>query len=342
MADSSSDVTASVGDHSRIVAGSVAIQAQQSQGNLKNYTSSAQADAGAGGSLIGATAAVSRATAGGEVEAKAGNYVSLPDGDVSITVSNSTWQYSNATGEFGGTIALGAESATAKSNDTTLASLGDSYNTDVDRTGSLTIQANGTDNNMAETTSGSGGVIDGDVAVSTTTDTSSVSASLGEGRLNSGDVTVSAEHLDTYDPSADSTSAALLNASGAAASDTGTTSTTVNIASGTQINATGTVVFSAQNQFAEESSGDNVSAGSGGVLSGSAGVSLTTITGTSAVVLGNSVVISSESDSAPWHPGSLSRLRAFWIPPIRSSWYPAARSMARESIRRSQPRSTTT
>ena len=303
-ADSSSDVTASVGNHSRITAESVSILAQQSSGNIQNpTTTTAVAEASGGGSLIGATAAVSIATAGGEVEATAGNEVSLPDGDVTISASNTVWQSSTATGEFGGTIALGAESATAGSNDTTSASLGNSYHTHANRTGSLTIQANGTDQNLATTTSGSGGLIDGDVAVSKTTDTSSASANLGDGTLNSGDVTVSAEHNDSYDPSADSTNAAILNVSGAAATATASTPATVNIATGTQINATGTVVFSAQNQFSEVASGDNVSAGAGGVFSGSAGVSITTITGKAAVNVGNSVVISSESDSGAVQSG---------------------------------------
>ncbi len=177
------------------------------------------------------------------------------------------------------------------------------------RTGSLSVTATGSDTNDSSSTAGSGGLVAGDAASGVSNDSSTVSAGLGGGStIYAGSVTVSANNMDTYSPTANSTNAAAVGASGAEATATtdnssgssSPTSATVNIGDtsgdNTNITATGTVTVTAQNQFAEFQ-GAGATGGAGGVANGSSVSSDATLAGKSSVSLGNNVAITSGTDT---------------------------------------------
>ena len=261
----------------------------------------ADAVAGTGGILAGVNAAEATTSAGGSVTATVGQDVGLPSGDVSLAALSQTYQSAVATGVVAGVLAAGAAIAQATSGVTTSAELGADATTSVSRSGALSVIAGGQDQNSASAVAGSGGLIAGDAAIGTTGDTSSVNARIDGGKIYAGDVTVEATNTSLYDPSADSTNAAVLGGSGADAetndgSSKAPMSAASSIGDNTTITATGLVTVSSQDVFNQANSGTSAAAAAGGLLSGSAALSNATLDGSSSATLGDHVTITSGTD----------------------------------------------
>ena len=139
----------------RILAGSLTVMAGQGQDSSNDPTTYASSVGGAGGVLLGITATTATASDLALVQAYTGANVLLPDGNVAIMAMNQTEQSANATAGAAGLIGVGSSTATATSGVTTLAQLGAGAMTDIARTGSLTVDAAGTDQNNASSTAGS-------------------------------------------------------------------------------------------------------------------------------------------------------------------------------------------
>src|SRR5690606_4484240 len=114
----------------------------------------------------------------------------------SNNVSN---QYSQGFGVAGGFYAAGANDVLSASNNTTLATIGTGALTNAGRTGELVVSAEGYDLNSAKSEAGSGGVVAGNASSASTSDTSTVTASIGGGAtLNVGLLVVDALHTDDF------------------------------------------------------------------------------------------------------------------------------------------------
>jgi filamentous hemagglutinin family protein len=254
--------------------------------------------AGAGGTLVGANASVSTASDNATVTASIGNNVTLTSADISIAAVNNSNQTASTTGVGLGWYAAGANTAVANANGSTTASLGTGATGS--RAGKLDILATGTDQNFSGAMAGTGGVVAGNAATATTSDTSTTTAKiLGTGTratLSGSDISVIAQHTDNYGESADSVNAAVAGASGAIAIHTATSTVLADIGQNVTLNAGGSVVVGAANSFISINSGDSASAAAGGVVNASAAVSTTTITGNTTANLGSGVIVSSGTD----------------------------------------------
>ncbi len=297
-ASSSGTTSSTLGNGDTISASSIQVSAERSPDSNNDPTAKSTATAGAGGILAGVDATVSQATGNGTVEACTGSSVVLMGGGVSIQANNQSLQSSSATGvAVGGLLGIGADVAVSSSDVNTSAQLGAGATVMV--AGTLDVSANGTDENDASTTAGSGGVIAGDAAVGQTSDDSTVSATIA-GDLMAGTVDASAVNNSVFTPQVDSTNAALAGASGALANNTDNTAADTTVGNNTLIVAASAVDITAQNTFTENlpTSGNTVSAGAGGFLNGTAALSTTTITGNSDVTIESSVTIDVPTASA--------------------------------------------
>ncbi|MEO8494335.1 MAG: hypothetical protein ABI614_04645, partial [Planctomycetota bacterium] len=300
-----------VGDNASISAGGLTILASQNQDAGGDATLSASAAAGSGAILAGVNGAKSTASVSGSVDAYTGSNVTLPDGDITIAASSSTLQSTESLGVSAGIIAVGGNDSTASSNVQTSATLGANPVLNTSRTGTLVVQATGSDQNAAWAIAGSGGVFAGDGASAKTDNSSTVAAQLGDGTIYAGNVAVLATHLSGYAPGVNSINASAVGASGAEARNTDTTSAAASIANSTRIVAAGLVTIAAQNQIAQSANpnasdinkGASAFAGAGGVITGDAAGNQATIgtsggipVATAAVNVGDSVQISSGTD----------------------------------------------
>ena len=116
-----------------------------------------------------------------------------------------------------------------------------------------------------------------------------------------GTVDLSATNNSVYTPDVNSVNAAIAGGSGAVATTTETTAANATVLANTVIMASSAVDITARNTFTETvpTSGNTVSGGAGGVINGSAAVSKATLTGTSSVTIGGSVMINVETPSTP-------------------------------------------
>ncbi len=221
-------------------------------------------------------------------------------GPIWINAVNSSIQSANATGvAVGGVLAIGLDFASATSSVSTKAILGSGVITDL--AGTIDVSATGQDDNEVSSTAGSGGVLAGDASSGSTTDNSSVSATVSGGVLTAGIVLVNAQNNSDYLTDVSSVNAAVAGFSGAAATNTDNTSASTTVALNTAIMASWEVDITAQNTFTENlpAGGSSVSAGSGGVFVGTAATSQSTLTGTSKVTIGSGVTIDVESLTTP-------------------------------------------
>ncbi len=167
---------------------------------------------------------------------------------------------------------------------------------------SLTISATGYDTNLAQATSGSGGLLAGAGAASTVYDTSTTQAYIANATSSSNasnlDVTaliVTANHTARFDAQANSLAAGLVGGSGASGYNGINSTVQAYIGDHASI-TTKSLDVTAQSttlkNFVAVGSGNwDVQAGSGGVLAGSAGDSETDITNNTSATIGNYVSI---------------------------------------------------
>lgn len=283
-----------LGDGVTVSAPTLTVDAQRQAGN--GPTAEASATAGSGGILADVNAAVSSAASSGMVQAYTGKNVTLTGGDVTIAATNSSDQSASSTGvAVGGVLAIGIDVATASSAVDTSAQMGSGGSTML--TGTLSVIANGTDENDVTAVAGSGGIIAGHAVEGTTSDNSTVSSGLGGGSILATTVDVTATNNSGFVPNINSINAAVVGGSGAYANNTDKTTAIVSVANNVSIFATDAVNIAALNTYSERvpTNGNTIAAGAGGVVNGTAAESTTTLVGASTVAIGSSVSINVES-----------------------------------------------
>jgi hypothetical protein len=242
----------------------------------------------AGGSLVlGVDAAASHATNNGQVTSymDSGSILHV-SGVTSLTAVNNDYQDAKTTGvAVGGILAVGITLTDANTNTTTIAYLGDNVQI---TGGTLAISATGTDDNFAETTAGSGGLISGNASEASTDSLSTMTVTIGQGgSFNVTSVSINAGHTITYASNASSVNACLAGASGASANNDADSTVSITFGDNVNITAAQGISISTLNTFGEAAEGDSVSAASGGGITATAGISSTTITGHSEITFGD-------------------------------------------------------
>lgn len=267
------------------------------------------------------------------VTAETRDGVRLPSGAVSISASNTTNQYAKGTGvALSGGLAVGLVDAEASSTSTTTARVGQNTlstaqardangNITTPGTGDVSISATGSDTNNADSTAGAGGVYAGNGSVAGTTDTSTVTASVGDNsRISATSISVSADHSDIFGQMANSLNAGIVGASAALSRHDGTSTVGVDIGTMVALNASAggltkvciaygcqaAVNITATNTFTDTKSGTR--AGAGGGINGAGATSTININrsgGGTTISIGNGDDITSGTD-ATLAPGSIS------------------------------------
>ena len=249
---------------------------------------SAEADYGSGVAAVPVTASVGN-----------GSLLTVP-GTLAVTATNNSHQDANSSGLAFGIAAIGSNDSYARSNSRTAASFGDNVAVVGGTTGQTHITAQGTDTNLAQSVSGSGGVIAGAAATANTVEVSNTHAAIGNSTcgapsatcgIATGSLTVAANHDTVYNGKVDSTQASLAGASGASNSHAVSSTVNVDVGDGASVTA-GQIALTATNathkywwgQNSDINSIDvadgaawNVNSGSGGLLNLPAGRTVTTI-----------------------------------------------------------------
>jgi len=216
VSDTTSGVNAYLGSSNVVNSGSLEVKARTLLTDV-GTTGWSYASA-SGGGLIGINATSSETVNTTTVNSYVGDN-SLIFADTTLVTGNSdTHQSAESTAATGGIVAAGGNSSTATSSSNTSAYLGNGVNVVGD---TLTVSATGTDDNYADSVSGSGGVISGAAALASTDTKGSTKASIGNGRLAKdrsivvGDFNLSADHTSRFNARTDSMNASLIGGSGA-------------------------------------------------------------------------------------------------------------------------------
>jgi hypothetical protein len=303
-------VTAYVGSASgqTIAADSLAVSANLARpsGGTGN-SAEARAVGSAGGLLLGVDATVTRVTNTGTARSYVVDYSTLDiQGATTVGARNTTRQVADSSSDAYGLLAAGITKATVTAATTTEAYLG----TGVKLTGgSLTISAYGSDDNTAATTAGAGGVVAGAAARPQTINTSIVTAEIRAGtagrgidlsQRGSGEVTLSADHLATFNATVRANAAGFLSGAGADSDHTITSNVTAAVRDGVVLTARQVEIL-ADNRVAKPALADGGSnlSGSAKALVGVAGAfSNTTLSLTTLVKVGDAdiTVVGPQSD----------------------------------------------
>jgi len=215
-----SNVEASVGGSSQVTADNLNVTARQA---LPLGGVSARADSvGSSGGLIGINGTLAEAETLATTTSSIGSNTSVT-GNVSVQASTDTKQVATASGLAVGILAAGANVATTESTTTTHATLGDNVNIAAGMTGSVSVDARGTDTNLSSAVAGVGGVVAGSAAFATTKETSDTLAEIGLSTCGAPSATcgivagafeATSDHDSIYNAKVDSTTAAVAGASG--------------------------------------------------------------------------------------------------------------------------------
>ncbi|OJX15880.1 MAG: hypothetical protein BGO82_13335 [Devosia sp. 67-54] len=280
-------VATTVGGHSLIDAGSISIAAAVTPDTT---TPAVDASAtGSSGAMVGLTATESKATNSSSAKTLAENSTLTASGLVAVTATTATSQHASASGFAGGLLAAGANVAQADSTIVTTALFSDMTGV---TGGNVDLHATGTDTNVADAVSGSGGLIAGAAAdastnsVSTTRAAANTSSSAAKYLISAlgGTVDVAATHTANFGGSVDSTQASLVGASGASIEHAVTATVDAHLGDNTWLLATNLAVAAhnlIHNYFINEPTGStsfnpdnggwNVDSGSGGLVNLPAG-----------------------------------------------------------------------
>lgn len=306
-ATASPQVAASLGTNTNIAADDLLVRARQLL-PAGGYSANASATGAAGGLLVGvnATSALARNTA--SVQASVGGGSTLAtSGASTVSAENDTSQRAVVTGISAGIVALGANLADAESNTVTHATLGDNVSASGN---ALTVSASGKDINLADATSGSGGVVSGAAASADTSSTSNTLATTGSGdsshQINVSALDISAAHTTQFNGSVDSLNASLVGASGATANHLVSSTVFAGIGAGGRVNAN-SVTIGADNlshkfwlgastlaqdaAMNPDNAGWNINSGSGGLIDLPAGSSKAHITHATTASVGEDAVV---------------------------------------------------
>lgn len=282
-------------------------------------SASASAVAGSGSYYVAAVGTDAQAHNTSSVTAEVGDYVRLSNGTVEIKASNTTAQGATATGiTLAGTAAIGVVNAEADANTNTTATLGNGVTMAAAGAGSLTLTAAGSDTQIVHAKAGSGGLYAGSGATGSTSNNSTVTASVGaNARISTGLVTIGASHTTNYASLVDSLQASALGASASLARNSADVDVLTSLGAGSIISASGPntagcyltsclqgISLTSKNVFTQLDLGDSVQAAAGGGINGAGATSTTEIDGTSRVVLGDDVTLAGGA-SPTAAPGSI-------------------------------------
>ncbi|WP_210546939.1 leukotoxin LktA family filamentous adhesin [Rhodoferax sp. PAMC 29310] len=299
-ADVNTVARATTGANADIVSGSMDVRARTLRTGDTAY---ANAIAGAGGLLLGASATSANASVGATTEALLGdNNEITTGGDLSVQALSSTRAEADVTGINAGLLAAGSNTAKARTNTQTHVKVGDGADLVA---GAVRLQADGSDTLRAGTVSGAGGLGVLIASLSETDADADTTVELGTPAGNGGTVVVDTVDIDAvqrvdFDATANSTSAAAVGASGARAVNN------VNVDTGAAIGQN--MIVSAQDLFSaragneiekstDNASGYQVDSGSGGLLSGAAARSETQIRNDAQVSVGRDALLSVKNDA---------------------------------------------
>ncbi|MGH8055241.1 MAG: leukotoxin LktA family filamentous adhesin [Stenotrophomonas sp.] len=219
----------------------------------------------------------------GEATAQGGTNGYGRAGDVSVKATNNSHQNAHATGiSVAGLLAAGVVKAKATSDSTTDLRIGDST---MLFAGDVVLGASGTDENTAKAKAGSGGLLAGNAALASTQSRSGTLLLIGENAvMDVSRLEARAAHDARYGGSADSTSAGVLNASGADVSNVAASDVHIQIGQDARLISAGSTTLRTDNNYNSTlGSALAVSAAGGGVLTGSAAGVTTELTGSSMI-----------------------------------------------------------
>ncbi|MBU4038029.1 MAG: hypothetical protein KKA35_16535, partial [Proteobacteria bacterium] len=271
------------------------------QSPINGNSAAASSNGSAGGLLIGAVGTKSHTLNEGRVEAFIGDDSGLATavqmtGTTRVHADQNSKQTSVASGLSIGIVAAGSNSAYADSNSSTRAGL---KNNVFIGGGGLDIHAVGSDNNVADVTAGSGGLVAGSASYAKTDNANSTSVDVGGNDNTVVDVDrafhVLAKQTTSFNTYTDSTTASVVGASGSSAVNNVNAGVTATFGSGSNIKA-GTLDVEAENIISKDSSGYNVTAGSGGLAGGPAASSSTAIRNQTLISVENGAVLEAEGD----------------------------------------------
>ncbi len=286
--------TASVSG-STLDGGSIAITA-----NLSPVSGGPAAKAqasGSSGALVGVTATEANATTTGSSIALVQTSALKATGLLKVEAIGNTDQYAFATGKTGGLVAIGSNTARARSTTTTLARF---VNLDGLEAGSVELHATGFDNNFAGALAGTGGVVAGTASEASTWSTSTTRAAADTSSPSDsymlsavhGLIDINATHTALFGGTVDSTQASLAGASGARLNHTVISTVDAHLGNDAIVRAAN-LAITARNQthnffvgeaafglypgstpssnFNSDNGGWNVNSGSGGLVDAPAG-----------------------------------------------------------------------
>jgi len=158
--------------------------------------------------------------------------------------------------------------------------------------GDVRVAAEGLDRNRANATAGSGGVVSGAAAEATTSADSIVQAAIAaDATVRATRIDVDADHDSRYAGLADSTNAAVVGGSGAAAYNRADADVRASVGNGATLDAIGDIAVLANNAFHSDVTDTSVSAAGGGVINGSAALIETRLAGSTRADIGNDATL---------------------------------------------------
>lgn len=299
--DIAPDVAAALGDPEDSSQGGVDVDAASlgltaSTGLIGNSGYSGYAESqGVSGALIGVDSTNASIDNDSSVRALVGDDATLDlTGAVTVSADNDTRQKADANSAAGGVVAAGVATSHVSSDTLTSAVIGDGVDLIA---GSVSVTASGSDENLATTTAGSGGVAAGAGAVADTTNDSVTVAAIGAGSSNrdfdlisrgAGTLVVSAAHTATFDNNVETLAIGVLGGTGAENENQASASVTASLGDDLVVKARD-IDVSAENYVRKEqyASGDNIYGLTGGAAAGAGAVSETEVDLTTRVVIGD-------------------------------------------------------
>ncbi|TWU44123.1 hypothetical protein Q31b_16580 [Novipirellula aureliae] len=260
--------------------------------NEQEAPSRAFAQGSAGGLLIGVDATVTSATNLTNVNAViAANSVVNAIGDMTITAKNFTNQDSDSSSLAIGLIAAGITRAGAKSDVSTIARIHSGAQVNA---GSLTLQATGRDQNIANTTSGAGGAISGAVALPITNSFSNVLSEIADdAQVNViGLLRTPAKHVAVVNSRLTAAAGGLLSGSGGELFNEVVSHVVSRVGDRAKVTA-GSMEATARNEISKADLGKagNVDATTGGLFAGVGVVSNTNLSLTTLIDIGDGAIV---------------------------------------------------
>ncbi len=241
----------------------------------------------------------------GEATAQGGTNGYGRGGDVSVKATNNSHQSADARGiTAAGLLAAGVVKAKAISRSTTDLRIGDST---VLFAGDVVLGASGTDENTAKAKAGTGGLLAGNAALASTDSSSDTSLLIGRNAvMDVSRLEARAEHNARYGGSADSTSAGVLNASGANVSNVAASDVHIQIGQDARLISAGSTTLRTDNNYNSTlGSALAVSAAGGGVLTGSAAPGTTELKGSSVIDVGSGALLRTGQQPGEGDTGAL-------------------------------------